>query len=67
VTLASKILDTVKRVSDDVVKETLNRNELVTVQTPQGFISRVLREAFKSKKENPENCACWDCACFGDF
>jgi len=52
VTLASKILDTVKRVSDDVVKETLNRNELVTVQTPQGFISRVLREAFKSKKEN---------------
>lgn len=52
VTIASKILDTVKRVSDDVVKETLNRNELVTVQTPQGFLSGVLREAFKSKKDN---------------
>lgn len=37
--------DTVKRVDGDVVVETLNRNELVLVQTPQAFRGDVLRAA----------------------
>jgi len=37
--------DTVKRVADGVVVETLDRNELVLVQTPQAFRADVLRAA----------------------
>lgn len=37
--------DTVKRVDGDVVVETLNRAELVLVQTPQAFRGDVLRDA----------------------
>jgi 2-C-methyl-D-erythritol 4-phosphate cytidylyltransferase len=37
--------DTVKRVADDVVVETLDRDELVATQTPQAFVASVLREA----------------------
>jgi 2-C-methyl-D-erythritol 4-phosphate cytidylyltransferase len=39
------VADTVKRVRDDVVIETLTRDELVTVQTPQAFVASVLRAA----------------------
>jgi 2-C-methyl-D-erythritol 4-phosphate cytidylyltransferase len=39
------VADTVKRVRDDVVVETLTRDELVTVQTPQAFVASVLRAA----------------------
>jgi 2-C-methyl-D-erythritol 4-phosphate cytidylyltransferase len=39
------VSDTVKRVRDGVVAETLARDELVTVQTPQGFVAPVLRAA----------------------
>ena len=40
------VTDTVKRVRDDaVVVETVARDELVTVQTPQGFVAPVLRAA----------------------
>lgn len=39
------VSDTVKRVRDGVVAETLAREELVTVQTPQGFVAPVLRAA----------------------
>jgi 2-C-methyl-D-erythritol 4-phosphate cytidylyltransferase len=37
--------DTVKRVQDGVVVETLVRDELAVVQTPQAFVAAVLREA----------------------
>jgi 2-C-methyl-D-erythritol 4-phosphate cytidylyltransferase len=39
------VSDTVKRVRGGVVAETLARDELVTVQTPQGFVAPVLRAA----------------------
>jgi len=39
------LVDTVKRVHDDAVEETLRREELVTVQTPQAFVASVFREA----------------------
>ncbi|MEW9267690.1 2-C-methyl-D-erythritol 4-phosphate cytidylyltransferase [Kineococcus endophyticus] len=37
------VSDTVKRVADRTVLETLDRSELVAVQTPQGFAADVLR------------------------
>src|SRR4051794_2596880 len=39
------VVDTVKRVRDGAVVETLARDELVTVQTPQAFVAPVLRAA----------------------
>ncbi len=39
------VADTVKRVRDGVVAETLPREQLVTVQTPQAFVAPVLRAA----------------------
>jgi 2-C-methyl-D-erythritol 4-phosphate cytidylyltransferase len=39
------VADTVKRAPDGVVAETLQRSELVTVQTPQAFVATVLRAA----------------------
>jgi 2-C-methyl-D-erythritol 4-phosphate cytidylyltransferase len=42
------VADTVKRVADGVVVETLDRAELVAVQTPQAFAAQALREAFAS-------------------
>lgn len=40
-----RVPDTVKRVAGDVAVETLNRDELVLVQTPQAFRGSVLRAA----------------------
>lgn len=42
---AIPVADTVKRVRGDEVVETLDRSELVLVQTPQAFIASVLRDA----------------------
>jgi 2-C-methyl-D-erythritol 4-phosphate cytidylyltransferase len=42
---ALEIPDTVKRVEDGVVAETLDRRGLVAVQTPQAFLAPVLRQA----------------------
>jgi 2-C-methyl-D-erythritol 4-phosphate cytidylyltransferase len=39
------VADTVKRVRGDAVVETLARDELVAVQTPQAFLAEVLRRA----------------------
>ena len=39
------VTDTVKRVNGSTVTETLNRNELAAVQTPQAFETGLLREA----------------------
>jgi 2-C-methyl-D-erythritol 4-phosphate cytidylyltransferase len=46
------VADTVKRVSDSVVSETLDRSELVTVQTPQAFVAPVLRAALTQVSAN---------------
>jgi 2-C-methyl-D-erythritol 4-phosphate cytidylyltransferase len=42
---ALRVADTVKRVNGDEVVETLERSELVAVQTPQAFLAEVLRRA----------------------
>ena len=39
------LADTVKRVKGEAIVETLPREELVAVQTPQAFVASVLREA----------------------
>lgn len=39
------LADTIKRVRDGQIAETLPRDELVAVQTPQAFLAPVLREA----------------------
>jgi 2-C-methyl-D-erythritol 4-phosphate cytidylyltransferase len=41
------VSDTVKRVRAGVVAETVARDDLVTVQTPQGFVAPVLRAALR--------------------
>jgi 2-C-methyl-D-erythritol 4-phosphate cytidylyltransferase len=43
----NRITDTVKRESKTFVKETLDRNELWTVQTPQVFRYKVLSDSYK--------------------
>jgi 2-C-methyl-D-erythritol 4-phosphate cytidylyltransferase len=45
---ALPIADTVKRVDGERIVETLERDELRTVQTPQGFVADVLRGALAS-------------------
>jgi 2-C-methyl-D-erythritol 4-phosphate cytidylyltransferase len=47
---ALPVADTVKRVDGDVVLETLDRAELVTVQTPQAFVAPVLRACVESTR-----------------
>jgi 2-C-methyl-D-erythritol 4-phosphate cytidylyltransferase/2-C-methyl-D-erythritol 2,4-cyclodiphosphate synthase len=42
---AVPVRDTLKRVSDDIVVETVERADLVAVQTPQGFDLEILRTA----------------------
>jgi 2-C-methyl-D-erythritol 4-phosphate cytidylyltransferase len=42
---ALPLADTVKRVRGDEVVETVSRDELVAVQTPQAFLAEVLRRA----------------------
>ena len=45
---ALPIADTVKRVRDGAIVETLARDDLVTVQTPQAFVAPVLRAALEA-------------------
>jgi 2-C-methyl-D-erythritol 4-phosphate cytidylyltransferase len=47
------LADTVKRVRDGVVLETVPRDELVTVQTPQAFVAPVLRAALTALGDEP--------------
>lgn len=49
--------DTLKRVVDGVVVETLARDELVAVQTPQAFVASVLRAAFAGDVRAATDCA----------
>ena len=48
-----KVKDTIKRVNkDNVIVETLDREELVQIQTPQGFVSNVIIDAHnRAEKE----------------
>lgn len=48
------VTDTVKRVRDGVVDETLRRDDLVTVQTPQAFAASALRAALASGAEGSD-------------
>ena len=58
---ALPVSDTVKRVRESVVVETVARDELVTVQTPQAFVAPVLRAALKAlsdeSSQSPTDCA----------
>jgi 2-C-methyl-D-erythritol 4-phosphate cytidylyltransferase len=51
------LADTVKRVEGGVVVETLRRDELVAVQTPQGFPRAVLAEALAAEFDGATDCA----------
>jgi 2-C-methyl-D-erythritol 4-phosphate cytidylyltransferase len=51
------VSDTVKRVDGDQVVETLRRDELRAVQTPQAFIASVLREALTGDVSSASDCA----------
>jgi 2-C-methyl-D-erythritol 4-phosphate cytidylyltransferase len=55
------LTDTVKRVRSGVVEETLSRDELVAVQTPQAFVAPVLRAALNGlsveSTQSPTDCA----------
>jgi 2-C-methyl-D-erythritol 4-phosphate cytidylyltransferase/2-C-methyl-D-erythritol 2,4-cyclodiphosphate synthase len=42
-----KIADTIKRVDDEIVRETVDRNLLRAAQTPQGFVLAQLLEAYQ--------------------
>jgi 2-C-methyl-D-erythritol 4-phosphate cytidylyltransferase len=46
--------DTVKRVDGDLVAETLDRSQLVAVQTPQGFVATALRAALAAGVEGSD-------------
>lgn len=47
VVMAVKSKDTIKRVDGEYIKETLNRSELINVQTPQGFKYDVIIKAYE--------------------
>ena len=51
------LADTVKRVEGGRVIETLRRDELVAVQTPQGFPRAVLAEALAAEFDGATDCA----------
>jgi 2-C-methyl-D-erythritol 4-phosphate cytidylyltransferase len=57
---AVPVADTVKRVDGDTVVETLARDGLVTVQTPQAFVASVLRDALRARVDSTQ--ASTDCA-----
>ena len=54
---ALPVSDTIKRVEGDRVVETLPRGELVAVQTPQAFLTSILREALRDDVANASDCA----------
>ncbi len=54
---ALPLADTVKRVRGDEVLETLDRGDLVTVQTPQAFLADMLRTALGGDVAGATDCA----------
>ena len=51
------LADTVKRVERDAVVETVDREGLVGVQTPQAFLATTLREAYAGDVAGATDCA----------
>jgi 2-C-methyl-D-erythritol 4-phosphate cytidylyltransferase len=51
------VVDTIKRVAGGLVAETLRRDDLVAVQTPQGFRREVLAGALAGDHEGATDCA----------
>jgi 2-C-methyl-D-erythritol 4-phosphate cytidylyltransferase len=51
------VTDTVKRVRGGAVVATVDRSELVTVQTPQAFVASVLRAAHASGADDTDDAA----------
>jgi 2-C-methyl-D-erythritol 4-phosphate cytidylyltransferase len=51
------LADTVKRVEGGVITETIDRNALVAVQTPQAFLAHVLRAAYAGDLDGATDCA----------
>lgn len=47
-----KTKDTLKRVVDGKVKETLRRDEMIAVHTPQAFDCSLLKQAYEHAKQN---------------
>jgi len=57
------VADTVKRAPGGVVAETVSRDDLVTVQTPQAFVAPVLRAALSpARVDSARADAATDCA-----
>ena len=54
---ALRLADTVKRVRDGQVVETLAREELASAQTPQAFLAPILREALAGDLAGATDCA----------
>jgi 2-C-methyl-D-erythritol 4-phosphate cytidylyltransferase len=54
---ALRVADTVKRVRGDEVLETVDRSDLVTVQTPQAFLADILRTALGGDVAEATDCA----------
>ncbi|HYX87831.1 MAG TPA: 2-C-methyl-D-erythritol 4-phosphate cytidylyltransferase [Gaiellaceae bacterium] len=54
---ALPVADTIKRVEDGRVVETLRRGELVAVQTPQAFVAAALRTALAGDVAGASDCA----------
>ena len=54
---ALPISDTVKRVEGEAVSETLDRQGLVAVQTPQAFVAPILRAAVTGEVSSAPDCA----------
>jgi 2-C-methyl-D-erythritol 4-phosphate cytidylyltransferase len=54
---ALPLADTVKRVRDGQIVETLTRDELVAAQTPQAFLAPVLRDALAGDLAGATDCA----------
>lgn len=59
---ALPITDAVKRVEGDAVVETLDREGLVTVQTPQAFVASALRDALSDPTLQQTVAKSLDCA-----
>ncbi|GAX89347.1 2-C-methyl-D-erythritol 4-phosphate cytidylyltransferase [Effusibacillus lacus] len=50
--IGTPVKDTIKRVSNGLVQETIPRNDLYSVQTPQAFRTQLLREAHEKAARN---------------
>jgi len=55
---ALPVPDTVKRVEGEAVEETLDRERLVAVQTPQAFVASVLRDALSTLQQSVAKSDC---------